>query len=249
MRFVLATIALAPLLLWQGRRVRREALRLPEAGGPRAGVAGEGPALRLLLLGDSSAAGVGVAEQSDALAGRLVALLADDHRVEWRLEAATGDCLADLLRRVEGLAPEAFDAVVVAIGVNDATGRSSTSAWRAGMRRLLADIGRRFREPVVIVCAIPPMQAFPALPRPLAGWLGMAAARLNEATLAVVAETPRVHFVRFDFDPEPKWMCEDGFHPSAAGYRRWAEAVAVELRRRLARAQWPPGPDRGDSPC
>ena len=111
MRFVLATLALAPLLWWQGRRVRREALRLPEAAGPRAGVAGQGRPLRLLLLGDSSAAGVGVADQSDALAGRLVELLGADHRVHWRLEAATGDRLEDVLRRAQELPPEAFDAV------------------------------------------------------------------------------------------------------------------------------------------
>lgn len=249
MRFTLSTIALAPLLAWQGRRVRREALRLPEAGGPRAGVAGEGAVLRLLLLGDSSAAGVGAADQSDALAGRLVDLLAVDHRVQWRLEAGTGDRLDDLLARVAGLARQDFDAIVLVIGVNDATGRTTTAAWRDGMDKLLAVLGERFGEPVVLVCAIPPMQVFPALPWPLAGWLGMAAARLNEVTLAVLADHPRAHLGRFEFEPEPQWMCEDGFHPSAAGYSRWAEAVAVALRERLAAASSRPDSDRGDLPC
>ena len=47
------------------------ALRLPEAEGPRAGSAGEGPALRLLILGDSSAAGVGTTHQEEALLGQM----------------------------------------------------------------------------------------------------------------------------------------------------------------------------------
>src|SRR5690606_615754 len=152
MRFPLATIAFAPLLLWQGRRVRRAVLRLPEAGGARTGTVGEGERLRLLVLGDSSAAGVGVADQADALAGQLVALLAIDHRVLWRLEAGSGDQLADLLARLDTLAHEDFDAVVVAIGVNDATARTGTTAWRAGLRRLLAGITARFGEPLVLVC-------------------------------------------------------------------------------------------------
>ena len=234
MRFPLATIAFAPLLLWQGRRVRRAVLRLPEAGGARTGAVGEGERLRLLVLGDSSAAGVGVADQADALAGQLVALLAIDHRVLWRLEAGSGDQLADLLARLDTLAHEDFDAVVVAIGVNDATARTGTTAWRAGLRRLLAGITARFGEPMVIVCAIPPMQLFPALPRPLADWLGMAAARLNQATRKVLANDPRAHFLGFDFDTDPQWMCEDGFHPSAAGYRRWAEAVVNALREHVS---------------
>jgi len=249
LRFVLATLALAPLLWWQGRRVRREALRLPEAAGPRAGVAGQGRPLRLLLLGDSSAAGVGVADQSDALAGRLVELLGADHRVHWRLEAATGDRLEDVLRRAQELPPEAFDAVVVAVGVNDATGRTSTAAWRRGLRRLLAILDARCGQPLVLVCAIPPMQAFPALPRPLAGWLGLAAARLNGATRAELAGASRACLVPFEFEPDPRWMCEDGFHPSAAGYRRWAEAVAATLRERIAATPPPPHPHPGVSPC
>ena len=245
MRFTLATIALAPLLLWQGRRVRREALRLPEAAGARAGIEGEGPPLRLLVLGDSSAAGVGVADQAHALAGGLVALLSPRHRVHWRLEAGSGDRLADLLARLEAIAREQFDAVVVAIGVNDATARTGTAAWRAGLRRLLSGIGTRFGEPTVIVCAIPPMQVFPALPRPLANWLGIAASRLNQASGEVLADDSRAYFLRFDFDPDPRWMCEDGFHPSAAGYRRWAEAVANALREHSIAARVNE-PDQGE---
>lgn len=67
----LLLIGLAPVLLWQGRNVRRSTLRLPEAAGVRYGQVGRGPALRILLLGDSSAAGVGVSQQEQALAGQL----------------------------------------------------------------------------------------------------------------------------------------------------------------------------------
>ncbi|KAB0649370.1 SGNH/GDSL hydrolase family protein, partial [Burkholderia diffusa] len=61
MGYPLATAALGPLLLMQGRRVRRVTPRLAEAAGPRDGTAGDGPPLRVLVLGDSAAAGVGVA--------------------------------------------------------------------------------------------------------------------------------------------------------------------------------------------
>ncbi|RMD81354.1 MAG: SGNH/GDSL hydrolase family protein, partial [Candidatus Dadabacteria bacterium] len=62
----LATITLGPLLLWQGWRVRLNVPRLPEAPGPRQGRAGKGPLLRLLIVGDSAAAGVGAAHQDEA---------------------------------------------------------------------------------------------------------------------------------------------------------------------------------------
>ena len=42
---------LLPVLVAQALQVRRKALRLPEASGPRDGVAGDGPVLRLLIAG------------------------------------------------------------------------------------------------------------------------------------------------------------------------------------------------------
>ena len=98
--YTLAIATLAPLLLWQGRRVRRVTPRLPEPAGPRAGVAGQGAPLRLLVLGDSAAAGVGVARQRDALTGRLLAELSPRHTVHWRLLAHTGEVLEVLPARL-----------------------------------------------------------------------------------------------------------------------------------------------------
>jgi hypothetical protein len=45
MRHLIATLALGPLLLAQGRHVRRTVPELPEPEGPRSGIAGSGPVL------------------------------------------------------------------------------------------------------------------------------------------------------------------------------------------------------------
>ncbi|MGR3528415.1 MAG: SGNH/GDSL hydrolase family protein, partial [Sulfitobacter sp.] len=68
-------VLMLPILLAQGFRVRARALRLSEADGPRFGQVGDGPPLSILILGDSSAAGVGVGQQSQALSGQLIRLL------------------------------------------------------------------------------------------------------------------------------------------------------------------------------
>ena len=69
-------IACAPLLITQALRVRRSAQSLPEPPGPRSGMLGSGPPLRLAIIGDSSAAGVGAASQKEALGGQLSGALA-----------------------------------------------------------------------------------------------------------------------------------------------------------------------------
>ncbi|MCC6374061.1 MAG: SGNH/GDSL hydrolase family protein, partial [Moraxellaceae bacterium] len=85
MRLVAAKVALAPLLLTQGMYVRRVTPKLPEPQGARVGVTGTGKPLRLLIVGDSAAAGVGAAHQNDALLGQLVAALATEFEVSWCL--------------------------------------------------------------------------------------------------------------------------------------------------------------------
>ena len=71
-----AKLLLSPILVAQALTTRARLPCLPEAAGDRAGVIGRGPLLRLLMLGDSSAAGVGVAEQGQALTGHC--------RARWR---------------------------------------------------------------------------------------------------------------------------------------------------------------------
>src|SRR5262245_30891338 len=94
-------LALSPLLVAQALHTRTRVPRLPEAAGARAGVHGQGGArLRLLIAGDSSAAGVGVATQEDALAGQLLPLLSQRcaASVHWTLCARSGLTTAQTLQ-------------------------------------------------------------------------------------------------------------------------------------------------------
>src|SRR5215218_6698321 len=84
-----AKVALAPLLVAQAVATRRRAEVLPEASGARQGELGStaAPSLRLLVAGDSSAAGVGVDSQEQAVVGHLVRGLhrATGRRIVWAL--------------------------------------------------------------------------------------------------------------------------------------------------------------------
>jgi len=63
---------LAPLLWLQARHVRRVTPRMPEPSGRRTGATGSGRLVRLLVAGDSGAAGVGAPTQDQALCGQFV---------------------------------------------------------------------------------------------------------------------------------------------------------------------------------
>jgi len=224
-----ARLALAPVLIAQGLRVRARARVLPEAAGPRVGTVGQGEPLRLLIAGDSSAAGVGCAHQDDALSGRLVAALAPHWQVIWRLEAASGATTKDMIARLSALAPEAFDIAVIALGVNDTARMVPGRLWSHRVQTLHALVQGRFGVGRTLWSGVPPMGGFPLLPQPLAAVLGALAAR-NDAILAKTAKgTAGFEHLKLALPLTPDLMAEDGYHPNPAACRLWAGMIAGQI--------------------
>lgn len=227
----LLLIVLAPLLIWQGRAVRKRTVRLPEAAGPRSGCLGQGKALRVLLLGDSSAAGVGVSNQDSALAGQLVEQLSGQFQITWLLLAESGITSEQLLSQLQQATRQIYDCVVLVIGVNDVTARTTDTLWVAHLQSLREILSAEFNVQHLFISAIPPMQHFSALPRPLSHYLGRRTRRLNRLTEQLAEHCNDVTFMPIDLGVDPQMLAADGFHPSAAAYTLWAEQVAAMIKK------------------
>jgi len=228
---VLARLPLAPLLVAQALWVRRKALKLPEPPGARAGTTGNGPPLRLLITGDSSAAGVGAPSQTQALCGQLVARLATRHTVTWRLVAKTGATTSSTLRTLAAQPPDRFDLAVVALGVNDVTRATSRRQWVARQTALLDLLVDRFGVTRILVSGLPPMGRFPLLPHPLRWVLSRHADRLDTALADLTARHAVAGHVPAEFPGDPAYVAKDGFHPSPVAYAEWASVLAERIGR------------------
>lgn len=224
-----ARLALAPVLLAQGLMVRARAQRLPEPPGPRSGTSGEGPPLRLLIAGDSSAAGVGCAHQAQALSGQLVARLATTRRITWALHAASGATTADTIVRLSGLPPEPFDAAVIALGVNDTTRMVPLQRWRRQVTALHNLLQSRFGVRCTLWSGVPPMAQFPLLPQPLRATLGALARRNDAALAALAAARPGLVHLPLSLPLTPDLLAPDGFHPGPRATPLWADHLAAAL--------------------
>lgn len=225
--FLLMT--LAPILLWQGRKVRQGTLRLPEAAGARNGRLGQGQPLRVLLLGDSSAAGVGVSEQRHALAGQLAEQLSLHYQVSWQVLAESGLTSQQLLAKLDSLAGQDYDCAVLAIGVNDVTARTKDTLWLSQLQLLHERLSTEFKVQHIFISAVPAMQHFTALPRPLSDYLGRRARRLNKLTEQLEDNNTDVSYLSIELGVSPQMLAADGFHPSAMAYRLWAEHLAAAI--------------------
>ena len=221
-----------PVLLAQALYLRRTVLRLPEPPGPRNGTLGAGPPLRLLILGDSSAAGVGVTHQDEALRGQLVALLAPHATVEFKVLAVTGARTGDVLQWLDALPSVEFDVVVVALGGNDVTKGVSLRRWLRQQARLLDRLVQDFGAQYVAVSGLPPMRDFPLLPQPLRWVLGRQAERFDRALHRMVQKRVDSSLITIDLRLGAHNMSRDGFHPGPDVYAAWAEAVAGQILAR-----------------
>ncbi|MFD1700060.1 SGNH/GDSL hydrolase family protein [Halopseudomonas phragmitis] len=210
--------------------VKRTALRLPDAAQPWQGC--EQPEgvwnvepLRLLLVGESTVAGVGVDSQAEALAGQLARQLAQatGRAVEWRACGRNGvraaECRSELLPAVSG---QRWDLVVLVLGVNDTTHLTPRWRWRTEVSALITALGASGAQ--VLVSAVPPLGQFRALPQPLRAWFGLRAGLLDADLRRLVAHSGAA-YCTLDIPFQAHYLARDGYHPSAEGYRLWAGSI------------------------
>ncbi|SHI43641.1 Lysophospholipase L1 [Shimia gijangensis] len=223
----IARLLLAPVLLAQGLWVRRTAQQLPEPPGPRSG--GKGDGLRLLILGDSSAAGVGARTQSKGLGGQLSKVMEQHGPLTWHLEAEIGATTKTSLRKLSELPDQTFDTALLVHGVNDTTRFTSSKMFQARQKKLMDHLRRRHGVRHVILSGLPPMHHFPLLPQPLRWVLGCHAVRLDRVLAGIAQSQEDVSHLALDLPYEPRFVAIDGFHPSEDAYAVWAGQIAKAI--------------------
>jgi lysophospholipase L1-like esterase len=226
---MVAMLPTAPVLVSQGRRLRRDTIRLPDAAEPWQGALDGPDPLRLLVLGDSTAAGVGAATQDDALPGNLARQLAarTGRGVQWSAAGRNGATARDLVTDyLETAVAKRWDLVFLTIGANDALGLRTRSAFARDMRVILNALTAV--SPVVLVSSLPAFGRFELLPNPLRFNLYLHSRSLEDAARSVVAAFDTAHMS----PPPPPYtegfFATDLFHPSASGYRDWAEFAIAD---------------------
>nr|WP_237732774.1 SGNH/GDSL hydrolase family protein [Shewanella schlegeliana] len=224
---------IAPLLFLQGKRVKRNTPKLPEAAGPRAGRVGEGCDISLLVFGDSAAAGVGVESQQQALIGVVSQALANEYRVEWRLLANSGYNTAQAMRMLRTeLGTQSnlrFDAVIVSLGVNDVLSPLSAKRWIEQQKILVELLSVELDCQTVVLTRVPPMGDFPVLPQPLRWFLGRRSQEFNRHLEQFSIQEPRFTLLDFGHQLDAEAMAIDGFHPGELIYRDWGLSAAKAI--------------------
>ena len=212
-------VLLAPVYLYQGHKIKRDTVRLPEPNGERHGqvqlnnspIASKGQSnniLNLMIVGDSAAAGVGSQTQQEALIGHLIPILTQQPLIHttfdilnWTLQATTGHTSFDILRRLYVLPvpSQPIDVMVLSVGVNDTTSNVSVHQWQQQIEDIIAIAQRKFGVRELVFLSLPPMAQMPAIPAPLNNFVGAKAAILDDMLQQICAAHEHVTYMATNF--------------------------------------------------
>ena len=197
-------------------------------------------ALRVLWLGDSTAAGVG-ASSIEATLPRLVA-----QRLAGRLGrrvavtglAISGARVADVVEdQVESVAGARPDVVVISIGSNDVTHLTSARSFRRSYAAVLDRLPEQAR---VVMLGVPDMGAPPRLAQPLRALTGVRGGTLDAVVRSLASERG-AGYVDIAGETGPafrrhpgRYFAADRYHPDDDGYRLWADAGVPVLAEAVA---------------
>ena len=225
---------LSPILLIQGRRTRRTAIRLPEAPGQRHGnisLEGCDKPLQLLFVGDSTMAGVGVRHQAAALASQTAIEVSHllSRSVRWQLIAKSGlktGQILGLTRCRELLHP---DVLITALGCNDVIAQTKPGRFIQAYKELVDGLLPKGSPRLAIISGLPPLHITPAVPQPLRWFFGRYAHLLDRRLQEWIQSEPDISYVSLQWAADRTRLAEDLFHPGESLYREWSRLLAHQL--------------------
>jgi lysophospholipase L1-like esterase len=216
-----------PIYVWQGLGVRRRTGRMLPAHGPVVHrIDGTEPVISLLVLGDSSAASVGIGHSENGLAAQLSKLIwqRSGQAVNWRaagFNSATAGQLRDHV--LPNLSADRWTHIVLSVGTNDTKNFHSVPRFKKEFGGLLYALRAKWPEARVVWSPVVEFTRVPALPPLLGKLLEIRAGAINGLGERLCLERGAVPASRLPILDPLAGFSTDGFHASEIGYKAWAE--------------------------
>jgi lysophospholipase L1-like esterase len=197
-----------------------------------------GPPLTYVVLGDSTAAGVG-APYDQGIAVQTATRLGLTRTVTLHNFAVSGARIRDVL---ETQVPQAVatkpDLVLMSVAANDVTHLTSIPSMRRRLREIVGRLRAANPAVLIVVTGSPDMGSPPRIPWILRGTASLRAKLVNRMfkseagplrlVFAPIAERTGPLFRR-----DRTLFDADRFHPNARGYATWVEVLDETLARAI----------------
>jgi acyl-CoA thioesterase-1 len=183
--------------------------------------------VKIVALGDSLTAGLGLLQQDGFVARLQAALNRKGIAAQIQNAGVSGDTASGGLARLDWSVPDGTDAVIVELGANDMLRGLRPDVTRAALDAILRRLKQR--RIAVLLCG---MRAAPNL--------GADYGRAFEAIYPDLAAKYGVLFYPFFLDGvagKAELLLSDGLHPNAAGEKVIVTAILPKVEELIARAR------------
>lgn len=235
------SIPLLPVMYVQGKMIRSKVPELPEAKGPEGWTNRDSKQkLKLLTIGESTIAGVGVENHEEGFTGILADELAQklEIDIDWKVYARSGYTAKRVLEEiVPTITEQTADLLVIGLGGNDAFDLNTPWAWRRDVNKLITRLKEQFPKTPIVFINMPPMHEFPAFTSVIKFTIGGLTDILGETLAKAIVHQEDTHYYakritakdwieRLDVEPQHAIFFSDGVHPSKLAYQVWAKDVS-----------------------
>ncbi len=233
----MVSLPLLPLMYYQGKKIRQSVPKLPEASGNIGKVVNQSTPLKIITIGESTIAGVGVKTHEEGFSGTLAKELSAQIKrsIDWGVYAKSGFTAKMVTERIiPNIHENDTDLIIIGLGGNDAFTLNTPTRWKRDICKLIESLRKKFEHTPIVFTNMPPIKEFPAFTPLIRFTLGNLVEILGEELQNVVSKFPNVYYYsriitiddwihRLGIDEPAEKFFSDGVHPSKLTYQTWAK--------------------------
>lgn len=227
---LLLLIPLFPFFVYKGKELRRRIKKMPPQSEYLHIPSEKGAQKNLLVIGESTAAGVGASSPETTLAAKISTYLYEKfHVYNLGKNGLTASRLPRLLSHGKPDIPDHFEVAVLMIGANDCFKFSTPWKFNQEISKMCKLLTKKKQVKHIVLPMIPPVKQFPAIPRVMRFFLGWHRSILLREMRGLANTHPEINLIELNGNYTDEFFADDGIHPSDFGYKRMATEIARKI--------------------
>ncbi|WP_075352304.1 SGNH/GDSL hydrolase family protein [Algoriphagus marinus] len=177
-----------------------------------------------MIIGESTAAGVGASSMEFTIASYLHQLFQEEY--SFYNFGKNGIRVAEVLLHFKSDLEElnsTKEGILLFLGANDCFKLTNPSAFNSSLQSLIESLQTQFDPNWIYLADIPPVHLFPAFSSLMKSYLYRQREFLRTEMKKLALKNKRLIFQEISLDLVPDFFSADGIHPSDLGYQKIAE--------------------------
>jgi lysophospholipase L1-like esterase len=219
--FQISLLPLLPYLVYEALKIKKSTPRLPPISER---LVLKGKSTELLLIGESTVAGVGITSSKFTLAGHIFSLYQGEFTVfNFGKNGIRASEILPFFKSDLEKTQTSKEGIFIFIGANDCFQLTNPKSFAKSLTDLIDGLEQLFQPHWIYLADIPPVQLFPAFSSIMKIYLQRQREFLRNEMKLISAKRNNLIFQEIQLDLVEAFFASDRIHPSDLGYQKIAE--------------------------